>query len=167
MSPKPLSLRAAALALDVTLSSLQEARDSGRITLVNGKVPDLEALRAEWVANTRDEHAANPLASRGAAAPQLATGETRQEALRREAIARADQREMDRDLQAGKLVLASDVLQEWVKVLTAARTKILGLPSRLRADVPEMGARGFMVATNICRDVLNELADDAEKETPS
>lgn len=157
-------LRRTAGALGVALSALQEAIKTGRVTVAaDGRVPDLEKCRAEWLANTRSEHGPAPLADREHAAGKVALapveGESRAEALRRLAIAKANSAEDELRRSRGELVLASEVEQEWADVLSSARTELLGVPTRARQEIPELGARGFELLAALIRDVLERLSE--------
>lgn len=157
-APRKTSLRSIARALGVSLSALQTARDSGRVTITDP--PNIDALRAQWVASTNAQGPA-PLAARGAPAPveaeSLASSKARKEA------ALADLRELELARERGELVPVKDVRRAWVDHITAARSRLLALPTRLRGEVPEMGTKGFEVATQVVRDVLTELANEGEQ----
>ena len=88
--------------------------------------------------------------------------ETREEAERRLAVAKADKQELDNAERAGKLVQADVATHAWVDIVTRVKTKLLRIPSALaplvygKSDVFEIQG----VLDDGVREALEELADD-------
>ncbi len=62
----------------------------------------------------------------------------------------------------GELVEAAEVERQWGDLLRKVRARILAVPSRLRADLPEVAGETFHAIDRALRDALTELghADD-------
>ncbi|WNG45270.1 hypothetical protein F0U60_15000 [Archangium minus] len=166
MNTKPPSLRSVARQLGVSLSSLQAAIASGRVTTTpDGKIADVETARAEWIRNTRSEYGPAPLAERRAAleAPE---GESRAEALRRRAIADADLKELELQERKGELVEVVGVAAEIQDMITRCRIRLLGIPTRARQVLPHLTAKDVGTLENLVREALEELAGERASTNP-
>ncbi|QRK06699.1 hypothetical protein JQX13_42595 [Archangium violaceum] len=162
---KAPSLRSVARQLGVSLSSLQAAIASGRVTATpDGKVADVETARAEWIRNTRAEYGPAPLAGRGAAL-EVAQGESRAEALRRRAVADADLRELEVRERKAELVPAADVRGKLEDVFRRCRTKLLGVPSRARQLLPHLTVADIGEFDRLIREALEDLAGEGANTT--
>lgn len=145
------SLRSIAKALGVSLSALQEARDTGRINLT--PPVDVEALRAQWVASSNVQGPA-PMAERG----DVAEGISLAEARRRKENALAELREVELAEKKGGLVPARDVEIRWAGIITAARTRLLELPTRVKQAVPELTPAQVELVRAMVHEALTDLA---------
>lgn len=149
------------------------------------KIADVELADREWAANTRpriDEPLPNvksksargrarkpaPVASEPAPDEPETGGEwiDYNEARRRREVenwklAAIERERADLDLAArrGELVEASNVADRWVEAVTAAKTKLLGVPSRLRQRHPDADPAIFRDNDDLIREALEELAD--------
>ncbi|MFZ5446993.1 MAG: hypothetical protein ACOZQL_43855 [Myxococcota bacterium] len=85
--------------------------------------------------------------------------ESRAEALRRRAVAEADLKELQRDLEMRKLIPAVDVERRLADVFAAARAHLLALPSRAKQALPHLTAKDLEALDEIVREALTELAD--------
>ncbi len=160
---RKMSKRSAAMALGVALSTLQEAISSGRVTWppTGG-----DALRTEWLACSGDQ-GPDPLINRdseltpaGTEAPAASfEGETRAEALRRRAIADANLRELELQRKRGKLCLLSSVEREWVNIVVACRSKLLGIHVRLKQQRPHLTLEDVAAIEAVVRESLEDLAE--------
>ncbi len=143
-------------AVDKAIKSLRlgtsVSRDARGHVLIDADLADLE-----WERSTDPTRRPQPESTPAPAGD----GETLLEAKARRERALATMAEIELKRRSGELVLASDVLKEWTTVLRAARSKLLSLPTRLRSDCPEIGVRGFVSATEVVREVLEELAADS------
>jgi phage terminase Nu1 subunit (DNA packaging protein) len=69
-------------------------------------------------------------------------------------IARLEYREA-----AGKLVNAEVVKREWVAIGSRIRTKLLGVPTKLKQKTPDLSDEQFQALEGIIREALEGLAD--------
>lgn len=162
-----MSLRALARQLKVSHTALRQARDAGRVHLVEPF--DVEAIRAEWIATTRSM-GPSPLADRAEASPAPAPVDAREvesfaDARRRKETALADLREMDRARKGGELCLASVVEAGLVDVLRSARDQLLALPSRLREAAPHLAHNDAETVDRLLREALSDLASPRAEDT--
>ena len=58
-----------------------------------------------------------------------------------------------------ELVRADEVQQKWVQVITLARTKILGIPTKAKQRIPELDTTAITCLEDIVRETLEDLAD--------
>lgn len=102
------------------------------------------------------------------AIPWLVTNVWRKDDLRTEKLrAETEILQMNRDLQAGKLMVAADVQQEWSTALASLRSKLIALPTIMAARI----AGSKMTHTDITTiareavyDALSNLAGDISEE---
>src|SRR4030095_10661893 len=100
-----------------------------RAKRIHGKCRIVDVARAdeEWESHTRPYVASTP--------SKLA------EATMRERQARAEMFELRNAQSLEQLVRAQDVAGRWAALVIAARTLLLGLPTRARARLPHLTAR--------------------------
>lgn len=63
------------------------------------------------------------------------------------------------ETDAGKLIPANEVAMRWAQIVSIARTKILGVPSKYRQRMPEMTNESYLLLEEIIRETLEDLAD--------
>lgn len=69
--------------------------------------------------------------------------------------------------ELGVLVPAKGVEEEWVKISTLIKTKVLGMPSKARQKMPELTDQQYAVLELIAREALEEISesnDDSEED---
>lgn len=66
---------------------------------------------------------------------------------------------IDYEEKAGKLVPADEVRTAWAKIVAQARSKVLGLPSRMKAVIPHMTKDDVLLVEKLCRESLEEMVD--------
>lgn len=59
----------------------------------------------------------------------------------------------------GKLVDADEVAARWSKLITAAKTRILGIPAECKSRQADLPLTVIAVIDNVCREVLEDLAN--------
>jgi hypothetical protein len=74
----------------------------------------------------------------------------------------ADSAELARDEQLKLLVRADQVKLEWMRMVKAAQTKILGIPSKCKNKIPGINIKTIQLIEEACREALEEMADGAE-----
>lgn len=75
------------------------------------------------------------------------------------AKAQADRQELELAVRRGQLVDAQDVRQRFAQLVTAAKTKLLGLPSAAKGRIPTLTVRDVDALDDLVRQALEELAD--------
>jgi hypothetical protein len=168
MPEKPVSLREYARHRGVSHEAVRRAigngRLSGSVVQVNGKpkIRDLATADTEWHANTRANIATmgQPLATGGRAAPSARAGvPDLQESRARLEAARADLAELELAERRRDLVPASELTAKYVDVVTAAKTKLLGLSGRIKQRLPHVVDVDIRVIDDLVREALEGLAD--------
>jgi phage terminase Nu1 subunit (DNA packaging protein) len=168
MPEKPLSLRKYALHRGVSHTAVQRAIESGRLSgsvvAVNGvpKIRNLATADAEWHANTRATIAAmaqpvpppdDPVEAPAHKPPDLQDSRARLEA------ARASLAELDLAERRRELVPASEIAAKYEDVVTSAKTKLLGLASRVKQRMPHVVEADIRSIDDLVREALESLAD--------
>jgi phage terminase Nu1 subunit (DNA packaging protein) len=114
---------------------------------------DVEAAITEW-----EGHAARlrlDAKRNGSASPSdLAR------ATVRERIARAEKFELETERARRLLVSSSEVKLRWSTHVVAARTKLLGLPSRAKQRLPHLTPADLATLDRLIREALEELGPD-------
>jgi phage terminase Nu1 subunit (DNA packaging protein) len=163
---EPLSLRAFARSQGVSLPAVQRAIKAGRLTVASvgedarGRpvILDAETAAAEWAAHTRvrvDSRKGNG----GDAPSRLA------EATLRERNARGDLFELEYARKKRLVVPAKEVDLRWSGLVVAARTKLLGLPSRAKGRLPHLTVADLGVLEALIREALEELTTETFGES--
>lgn len=177
-----ISLRAYSRRRGCSLTAVQKAIAAGRIkTLQNGKI-DPDVADAQWTENTnaslrrgpapaedvQTSFKSPPPAGRGLPPEATAdmgkptTNDTRSFAAARavrEAYA-ARRAKLQFERESGKVVDVDEVRDRWSKVLLAVKTRVLGIPSKVRSQHPDMPHTAVAIIDQICREMLEELAND-------
>jgi len=76
---------------------------------------------------------------------------------------KAELLELDRQTKAGKLVPVDEVEAKWIEVITLARGKMLGIPSKAKQRIPDLDAAAMACLEDIVRETLEDLAGEAEE----
>ena len=71
---------------------------------------------------------------------------------------KAELLELERKQKEGLLVLASEVEAKWVEIITLARTKILGIPTKAKQRIPDLDTDAIGILDDIVRETLEDLA---------
>lgn len=155
------SLRSIARALGVSLSALQEARDTGRVDL--SEPIDVERIKQQWIASTNLQGPA-PLAE--TAAPR---DSSLADARRRKELAAAELKEIELRKMRGELIEVAGLTARLTDVFAACRGRVLALPVMLRQRLPHLSTADVGELESLIRETLEDLADgrplvDAAKE---
>jgi len=116
-------------------------------------IVDAEKADAEWLANTRPYVMAGPGKTNGAPSPL-------QDATLRERKARAWAMELEIARKTRELVPSREVDLRWSAHVVAARTRLLGLPSRAKQRLPHLTGADIGILESLIREALEELADE-------
>jgi hypothetical protein len=87
------------------------------------------------------------------------------ESQARKMFEQANLLELERRQKEGLLLPAGQVEKVWANSVTIARTKLLGVPTRLRQRIPHLTLEEIAIAEELIRESLEELAggeDDGE-----
>ncbi len=169
-----------------THRAIQKAIEAGRIQVTAQGQIDSELADRQWAANSSEGHRRNPGQEEGAraraarpierAAPQERTPPARRPPPPREATPQADETmslaeasalekvwkarlaELEFEKRSGELVAAADVDAKWVELVTLSKTKLLALPSKIKARIPSLDAAEVLVIDQLVREALEELA---------
>lgn len=164
----------------VSAAAVKKAIESGRLKKSLRKNPkngrwevNPEAADKEWDLNTRETpnrsrsknspvkpEKNNNKKSEAALAPESDNGALYNARLEYEEM-RAAKAKLDYDERMGKLIPVEAVQREWVKVVTAAKTKILAIPSKAKASIPELTLKQIAVIEALAREALEDLSNDS------
>lgn len=138
-----------------TLRAVAEAVAGGRIDLTpGGAIADAAVADRTWEERTDS-------AKRAAATNGHTRGAgTLQEARRLEALERGRGLRLQNDLRAGELIEARVVERHMATLVLAAKNKIRGVPSRLKARIPHLSIAELAIVSELLDEALTELADD-------
>ena len=102
-------------------------------------------------------HLRETAAGRGAAAGEGGLDLVAERA--RLAKAQADRQELELDVRRGKLVDGAEVRLLFGGMVTAARNRLLGVPSKAKARIPHLTVRDVEALEDLIAEALNGLAD--------
>lgn len=131
-----------------------------------GKI-DTDEADQSWAQNTALEKS-RPADRPGPAAPEATesdepgSAQTGMSLLEASAIAKvwqAKQAELDYRTQLGQMVNARDVAERLANTFTMCRTKLLGVPTRVRQALPEMTPAQVTSIERFLREGLEDLAN--------
>jgi hypothetical protein len=178
-----LSQREFAKLLGVSHVQVNRAIKRGRVTrgvTADGKIEDPEAARAEYEATLdltraaphvhmqaaqRQGRAPRPgptssaadAAPPGGAPPVAVLGGSFNENNAAKVYWQARQAQLDFERESGELIPAREVEAEWTTLLVAVRTRLMGIPTRLKQAVPEMTTGAVAEVEELIREALEEL----------
>jgi hypothetical protein len=183
----PLVSRAeAARFLGVSWNSVERAIKDKRISVVSGddgaELIDTRTVRQEWERNTqkrvgvgiqpppkppkplrpREERMSRTAPPSNSAThekiPDYNDSRARTEHLKAELL------ELERKQKEGLLVAAADVEARWVEIITLARTKILGIPTKAKQRIPDLDTDAIGLLEDIVRETLEDLSGAADDD---
>lgn len=170
----PMSCSAYAKRRNVSKMSVSDAIKNGRLVnsvvrdqFGNPKISDPELADQEWAANTDPmgryrASGGDPskLSDPMVPAPQN-PGSVPESSL---ANAAARAKHYDAELKrikleeaSGDLVRVADVRREWVDLLSSVRTKLLGVPTRLKQQRPHLAVEDVACVEGLIREALEDL----------
>jgi phage terminase Nu1 subunit (DNA packaging protein) len=76
---------------------------------------------------------------------------------------KAELLELERKQKEGVLVPAADVEAKWVEIVTLARSKTLGIPSKAKQRIPDLDVGAMATLEDIVRETLEDLASEASE----
>ena len=167
-----ISQRAYALHRGCARSTLQWAIKSGRLknsleipAKGSARIISAEAADAEWNANTAQSPEGrkdDAEAQRSLSVDKIDYNEARRrkeiQSLKQSTLA-TEQSERDAAVEIDDLVSKKAVTAMLVTEYTHIRTKVLGLPTRIRQRIPHVTMADGKVIASLCRELLEGLAD--------
>ena len=165
-----LSKTEAALALGVSRQSIYNAIKEGRLSVEKdgdgAEKINSETMREEWASKTQTRINVGPTREKRErfARPRMAKTEESipdyDESRARTEHLKAELLELDRKQKEGILVKAEEVELKWVEIVTLARTKILGIPTKAKQRIPDLDTDAVSMLEDIVRETLEDLSDD-------
>jgi hypothetical protein len=173
MAQDPLSLRGYAQHRKArglpggTLKAVQKAIGDDRISVVTldgrSRIADPEAADREWAANT--DHVRSPgLMGEDDGLDDEGDGGEFRNAAARERHWKALTAELNYRQRAGELVNAADLQAELAEMFSTVRTRVLGIPSKLKQQLPHLSFADLATIDQEVREALEELAPPAALE---
>lgn len=189
---KPISLLAYAKRRGVSAEAVRKAIDAGRlersVVVVRGKpkIADADLADREWAERTRPPGEQRPSALAVAAAAAFAGADEagsgsgipadapdatidffearrrREVELWRQARVKREADELALEKQKGQLVAVEEARAAVIDRFTVVKTKLLGLPARVKQRLPHVGADDVRVIDSLVREALEDLADDRD-----
>ena len=165
----PLSVRAYARRRGCSDNAVRQAIRAGRLkrSIVRdakgrAKIADPELADQEWAATTHADRVplTGPTAPRGAPRPATEAPDDLNlaEESAREKFWKARIAELDYLERAGELVDAKAMGAQLVDTFTKVRTRLLGLPTRAKQQLPHLTVTDIGTIDTIVREALEELA---------
>jgi phage terminase Nu1 subunit (DNA packaging protein) len=178
-----MSLTAYAKRRGVSAMAVSNAVKTGRLVAsvarVKGqpKIRDAVLADREWDANTDLSKAPGYVKQRGADRPrgpgrppkqddddQVRLGMSLADASAAEKVWKARIAELDFLERSSALVDAKEMTAKLVDVYTRCRTKLLGIPTRVKQQLPELSIRDVAAVDGLVRETLEELAEELSAE---
>lgn len=162
---KPISVRAYARHRGCTHQAVRKAIDDGRlegsVVRVRGqaKIADVELADREWTANTRAADPAPPPGEEDDKIPFNEARRRREVELWRQARIKSEADELELAERKGELVSTADARAQVVERYTVVKTRLLGLPARVKQRLPHVAADDVRVIDDLVREALEDLAD--------
>jgi hypothetical protein len=175
-----MSLRAYAKHRGVSAMAVSNAVKTGRLVAsvarVKGqpKIRDAELADREWDANTNHSTAPGYVKQRGPGRPprgpgrppkqddddQVRLGMSLADASAAEKVWKARIAELDFLERNGEVVDAKKMAATLVDVYTRCRTKLLGIPTRVKQQLPDLSIKDVAAVDALVRETLEELAEE-------
>lgn len=147
-----------------THRAVQKALERGRIQKNPDGLIDSEEADKQWAANTdvTDGPGLAPSSRqvpRETEAPPAPGGVTFAHANAIEKAYKAKLAKLKFEEQSGKLVSADDVLAEWQTLVVMSRTRLLALPSKIKARLPHITRQDVTEIEGLIREALDQLSE--------
>lgn len=178
-----LSKTDAARAMGVTREGVYKAIKDGRLSVIHTadgrELINSETMREEWKRNTQARVGRGPkppagtrstpptrkkpdnLAQTTESIPDYDESRARTEHLKAELL------ELDRKQKESLLVRTEDVQHKWIEIVTIARTKAMGIPTKAKQRIPDLDAEQISILEDIVRETLEELSESATDQDDS
>ena len=159
--------------LGVSRQSIYNAIKERRLSVVvdadGTEKIDSNTMREEWAKNTQTRINVGPVRQqeKQPRAPRL--GKTQEsipdyvESRARTEHLKAELLELERQQKEGLLVKAEEVELKWVEIVTLARTKIMGIPTKAKQRIPDLDTDAVTMLEDIVRETLEDLAESVDE----
>lgn len=77
---------------------------------------------------------------------------------------KAELLELERKQKEKSLVKADEIESKWVEIITIARTKILGIPTKAKQRIPDLDTDAITLLDDIVRETLEDVAATVDAE---
>ena len=173
-----ISRAEAARQMGVSVQAVYKAIREGRLTAIednDGKtVINGDTLVEEWNKKTEFRRVRTSLSENNndkklVVMPSVRKSKTKEaipdyeESKARTEHLKAELLELDRQAKEKVLVPAAEVELRWVEIVTIARTKLLGLPSKAKQRIPDLDSNAMACLDDIVREALEELSGEGEE----
>jgi len=149
----------------VTVEAVSKAVKTKRISLTGKKV-DVARADAQWSANTQPgQRAAKQRRKAASKRPQAPLyvpepdPNSYASARARREQTMADLARLDFEKKAGILINAEEAKAEWFKLITEAKTRLLGVAAKCRNQCPSLSPIDISIIEGLIREELEELAN--------
>ena len=161
----------AARILGISRQAVSIAINAGRLeTQLDSegkKMLDGSTLAADYRKKTQARKASPKRRALQASEPKARMGKTQEyipdydESRARTEHLKAELLELERKQKEGLLVPAADVEAKWVEIVTLARSRTLGIPSKAKQRIPDLDVGAMATLEDIVRETLEDLASEA------
>ena len=179
-----ISKAEAARALGVTGPAVYKAVKEGRLPVVRTsdgrELVNSETMRDEWHRNTQKRIGVGPKPpgntvertplrpaeirrNNGAPSPEPLARTTEpipdyNDSRARTEHLKAELLELERKEKERILVKSEEIEAKWVEIITMARTKLLGIPTKAKQRIPDLDTDAIGILDDIVRECLEDLA---------
>jgi len=153
----------AARQLGITRQAINRAIDEGRVktkvSAAGREMIELDGLRERYAATTQQKVGGADISGisprkAGGSIPDYNESRARTEHLKAELL------ELERAEKEGALISADEVEAKWVELVTIARTKLMGLPTKAKQRMPDLSTDDTSVLEDIVRECLEDLSGE-------
>ena len=149
----------------VSKAAVHKAMSSGRLTGAVLEKDGRKWLHQErafdlWERNTdpskqyREAKAHEVGATPDGEIPSFNESRARTEHLKAELL------QLEFDEKAETLVKSDEIKADWLQIVTTARTKVLGIPSKAKQRIPDLDENAMTMLENIVRETLEDLVTE-------
>ena len=159
-----ITRKQAAEELGVTVQSIYMSIKRGKLTALedaNGNILiNSDTMRNELKTKSRIRKVTDPNRNEAKrrnsrtdeSIPEYEESRARTEHLKAELL------ELDRKQKEKLLVSAAEVKSSWAQIISLARTKVLGIPSKAKQRIPDLDTSAMTCLEDIVRESLEDLA---------
>lgn len=162
-----LSMRGYAKHRGVSPEAVSKAVRDGRISTVSksGKrLIDPAVADVEWDENSdsskKSTKTKRERSQQDGPRPETKASYANARAARETYLAKLAKLEFDK--KSGTLVSIDEVKVGWFKVINSAKTKIMGIHSKCKAQYPDLPIEVVNIIEQVCREALEELANGGD-----
>ena len=144
--------------------AIREGRVKTKISAAGREMVELEGLRERYAATTQRKIGGADLGNAPLRTkqqiPDYNESRARTEHLKAELL------ELERAEKEGSLVSAAEVETKWIELVTIARTKLMGMPTKAKQRMPDLSGDDIAVLEDIVRECLEDLSGERSGTEP-